>query len=147
MLTEQGLVGEQYNWTSSIFYFGYLVWSWPSSYLLVRLPIAKYLSACVLIWGAVVMCHAATNNFDGLMATRFFLVSPCAVVLSTWSNNGIGRWRSRDCPRVCPGCQYVLYARGTASETVCMVPGQLCREPDQWCDSLWYWHNQVQFPF
>lgn len=75
MLTRQGLKGEQYNWTSSVFYFGYLIWSWPSSYLLVRLPIAKYLSVSVFIWGGVLMCHAAARNFGGLMATRFFLVS------------------------------------------------------------------------
>ncbi|RMJ28085.1 Allantoate [Aspergillus sp. HF37] len=42
------LQGNQYSWTSAIFYFGYLVWSWPSSYLIVRLPLGKYFSAIII---------------------------------------------------------------------------------------------------
>ncbi|KAL4863323.1 hypothetical protein BDV12DRAFT_202232 [Aspergillus spectabilis] len=63
----------QYSWASAVFYFGYFAWSWPSSYLMVRLPLARYLSVCVLAWGGVLMCHAAAQNFGGLMAARFFL--------------------------------------------------------------------------
>lgn len=69
----QGLEGTQYNWTSAVFYFGYFAWSWPSSYLIVRLPLGKYLAIAVFIWGGVLMCHAACTNFGGLMAARFFL--------------------------------------------------------------------------
>ncbi|KAK9848265.1 hypothetical protein MYU51_016839 [Penicillium brevicompactum] len=47
------LVGTQYNWSSSIFYFGYLVFS--------------------ILWSIVLACHAATTNFAGLMVVRFFL--------------------------------------------------------------------------
>ncbi|KAL4918321.1 major facilitator superfamily domain-containing protein [Aspergillus aurantiobrunneus] len=67
------LQGQEYSWTSAIFYFGYFAWSWPSSYLLVRLPLGKYMGISVLVWGGVLMCHAATKGFDGLMAARFFL--------------------------------------------------------------------------
>ncbi|KAL4914619.1 major facilitator superfamily domain-containing protein [Aspergillus aurantiobrunneus] len=67
------LQGSDYSWTSAVFYFGYLGWSWPSSYLIVRLPLGKYISASVLVWGGVLMCHAAAVNFGGLMAGRFFL--------------------------------------------------------------------------
>ncbi|KAF7596897.1 hypothetical protein BBP40_011942 [Aspergillus hancockii] len=67
------LKGPEYAWTSAIFYFGYFTWSWPSSYLIVRLPIGKYLSASVFVWGGVLLCHAAAKNFGGLMAARFFL--------------------------------------------------------------------------
>lgn len=45
----------------------------PSSYLAVRLPLGKYLSITVAIWGAVLMCHGAVENWAGLMAARFFL--------------------------------------------------------------------------
>ena len=45
----------------------------PSSYLVVRFPIGKYLSVCVFLWACVLMCHAACNNFAGLMVARFFL--------------------------------------------------------------------------
>ncbi|KAJ5662977.1 hypothetical protein N7507_003708 [Penicillium longicatenatum] len=67
------LKGTEYNWSSAVFYFGYLVWSWPSSYLIVRLPLGKYLSLAVFIWGGVLMCHAACKSWSGLMAARFFL--------------------------------------------------------------------------
>ncbi|KAL2822923.1 major facilitator superfamily domain-containing protein [Aspergillus granulosus] len=67
------LQGQEYSWTSAIFYFGYFAWSWPSSYLMVRLPLAKYMGVSVLVWGGILMCHAATKGFDGLMAVRFFL--------------------------------------------------------------------------
>ncbi|GES62070.1 MFS general substrate transporter [Aspergillus terreus] len=68
-----GLTGTQYPWASAVFYFGYFAWSWPSSYLIVRLPIGKYITASVLVWGGVLMCHAAVKNFGGLVAARFFL--------------------------------------------------------------------------
>ncbi|KAI9930749.1 hypothetical protein MW887_011506 [Aspergillus wentii] len=67
------LKGSDYTWTSAVFYFGYFAWSWPSSYLIVRLPLAKYLSVSVLVWGGVLMCHAGAKNFGGLVAARFFL--------------------------------------------------------------------------
>ncbi|GKZ37231.1 hypothetical protein AbraIFM66950_008688 [Aspergillus brasiliensis] len=67
------LKGQEYTWTSAVFYFGYFAWSWPSSYLIVRLPIGKYVSASVFIWGGILMCHAAAKNFGGLIAARFFL--------------------------------------------------------------------------
>ncbi|CAI7586237.1 unnamed protein product [Penicillium pancosmium] len=67
------LQGTEYNWSSAIFYFGYFAWSWPSSYLIVRLPLGKYLGMAVFVWGGVLMCHAACTNAAGLMAARFFL--------------------------------------------------------------------------
>ncbi|KAJ6104345.1 hypothetical protein N7523_010665 [Penicillium sp. IBT 18751x] len=67
------LVGSQYTWCSAIFYFGYLAWSWPTSYLIVRLPLGKYLAVSVFLWGGVLMCHAACQNFAGLITARFFL--------------------------------------------------------------------------
>ncbi|KAJ5256749.1 hypothetical protein N7478_012853 [Penicillium angulare] len=67
------LKGTEYNWTSAVFYFGYLAWSWPSSYLIVRLPLGKYLGFAVFLWGGILMCHASCTSFSGLMAARFFL--------------------------------------------------------------------------
>lgn len=61
------------NRTSAVFYFGYLAWSWPSSYLSVRFPIARYLGVTVILWGGILMCHGATKGFASLMAARFFL--------------------------------------------------------------------------
>lgn len=47
LLEDTHLVGSQYSWTASIFYFGYIFWSYPTAYLAVRLPIGKYLSVTV----------------------------------------------------------------------------------------------------
>ncbi|KAM3088698.1 Allantoate permease [Clarireedia jacksonii] len=38
------LVGQQYSWLSSVFYFGYLVANYPASLGFVKLPLAKFLS-------------------------------------------------------------------------------------------------------
>ncbi|KAJ5725378.1 uncharacterized protein N7483_006735 [Penicillium malachiteum] len=67
------LVGKDYTWCSAVFYFGYLAWSWPTSYLIVRLPLGKYLAVSVFIWGGILMCHAACQNYAGLVTCRFFL--------------------------------------------------------------------------
>ncbi|KAJ9645412.1 hypothetical protein H2204_000991 [Knufia peltigerae] len=67
------LRGSEYSWCSAVFYFGYLAWSWPSSYLIVRFPTGKYVSLMVFLWGVILMCHGACKNFAGLMALRFFL--------------------------------------------------------------------------
>ncbi|CAG8902768.1 unnamed protein product [Penicillium egyptiacum] len=67
------LVGSQYSWSSSIFYFGYLFFSYPASLLMVKFPLGKYLSTVFISWAVVLACHAATTNFAGLMVARFFL--------------------------------------------------------------------------
>ncbi|KAJ5921220.1 hypothetical protein N7466_009546 [Penicillium verhagenii] len=67
------LVGDQYSWTSSAFYFGFLVASYPVSLCFVKFPIGKFLSVSFLIWAVVLACHGATSNFAGLMAVRVIL--------------------------------------------------------------------------
>jgi MFS family permease len=91
MLISQGLVGQQYSWVSSIFYFGYLAWAYPTTLLITRLPTAKYLTANTLFWGAVVALTAACTNFGGLMTVRFLLgvaeatITPAFMfITSTW---------------------------------------------------------------
>jgi ACS family allantoate permease-like MFS transporter len=71
MTADTHLVGQQYSWVGSIFYFGYLVAEFPAAYLVQRLPVAKFLACCVASWGVLMMCIAATQNFAGLAAVRF----------------------------------------------------------------------------
>ncbi|KAF5006948.1 hypothetical protein FDECE_6706 [Fusarium decemcellulare] len=85
------LEGQQYSWVSSIFYFGYLIWEYPTTILIARLPTAKYLTVNTFFWGAVVALTAACRNFGGLMAVRFLLgvaeatITPAFMFLtSTW---------------------------------------------------------------
>ncbi|KAL2830983.1 MFS general substrate transporter [Aspergillus pseudoustus] len=67
------LHGSEYSWCSSVFYFGYLFWSWPSSYISVRFPLGKYLGASVAVWGLVLLTHAWCKSFAGLLTARLFL--------------------------------------------------------------------------
>ncbi|KAL4862827.1 hypothetical protein BDV12DRAFT_202688 [Aspergillus spectabilis] len=85
------LVGSQYSWSSSIFYFGYLFFTPIASMLLVKFPLGKYLATNFIIWAVILACHAATTNFAGLMVTRFFLgateasISPgFSLITSLW---------------------------------------------------------------
>jgi MFS family permease len=67
------LVGTQYSWVGSIFYFGYLAFEYPATLLIQKLPIGKYLASVCLLWGAIVACTAACTSFGGLATCRFLL--------------------------------------------------------------------------
>ncbi|KAG7004472.1 protein disulfide-isomerase [Physcia stellaris] len=70
---DANLTGDDYNWVSSMFYFGYLAWEYPTNRLLQRLPLAKYSSFCIIVWGLVLCCMAAITNSSSALAVRFFL--------------------------------------------------------------------------
>ena len=55
------LVGNQFSWTASIFYFGYFVSSYLAAYLSVKLPIGKYL-ACTVYVSLPSNVACSTNN-------------------------------------------------------------------------------------
>ncbi|KAL2857735.1 major facilitator superfamily domain-containing protein [Aspergillus pseudoustus] len=67
------LVGDQYSWASSAFYFGFLVASYPVSLCFVKFPIGKFLSISFISWAIVLACHGATANFAGITAVRVLL--------------------------------------------------------------------------
>jgi len=88
--TDLNLQGDEYQWLSSLFYFGrpitvqresvwslqyagYLAWEYPTNRLLQRLPLAKYSSFCIIMWGLVLACFAGVKNYSGAIAIRFFL--------------------------------------------------------------------------
>lgn len=52
---------------------GYLGWEFPTNRLLQRLPLAKYSAFNIVMWGLVLALFAATSNFGGAVAIRFFL--------------------------------------------------------------------------
>ncbi|KAH8665250.1 major facilitator superfamily domain-containing protein [Tricladium varicosporioides] len=64
---------QQYSWANSVFFFGYLLFSYPTSVFIVKFPIGRYVSITVMIWALILMLHAACSNASGLMAVRFFL--------------------------------------------------------------------------
>ncbi|KAH7245288.1 major facilitator superfamily domain-containing protein [Fusarium tricinctum] len=73
IIDDLDLVGSRYSWCSSAFYFGYLCFSYPASFLMVRLPLGKYLTASSFAWAIILCCHATVQTFPGLLVARFFL--------------------------------------------------------------------------
>lgn len=88
------LIGDQFSWVGSIFYFGYLVFEGLAALLIQRLLVAKLLGGTILGWGVRMMCSAATQDFAGLAAVRFIMsmleapVFPiCNVLTVMWWTN------------------------------------------------------------
>ncbi|KAL1964909.1 hypothetical protein VTN77DRAFT_6262 [Rasamsonia byssochlamydoides] len=73
IMTDAHLNSTQYNWLSSIFYFGYLLAEWPQNWALQRFPVAKWLAANLVLWGGITLLHIPCQNFASLFVVRFFL--------------------------------------------------------------------------
>ncbi|KAH9223914.1 major facilitator superfamily domain-containing protein [Leptodontidium sp. 2 PMI_412] len=119
--TDLHLVGQDYAWASSIFYFGYLAFSYPAALIMNRFPVGKFLALSVTLWAVVLLCTAATYNAAGLQATRFFLgfmeaaVAPgFGIITSMWYKRSeqplrMGAWFMGN---VCSGLFGALIAYG-----------------------------------
>ncbi|KAH7029023.1 major facilitator superfamily domain-containing protein [Microdochium trichocladiopsis] len=73
LIEDIGLEGDQYSWLGSIVYLAQLIMQFPLAWLLVRLPIAKFTSVMVLLWGTTLCLMAATHDFGSMMVARFCL--------------------------------------------------------------------------
>lgn len=86
--------GNDFSWSGTSFYLGYLVFEFPAVYLLQRFPLIRTLSAFVILWG-VVLCLHATPNYPGFIALRTMLgmleaaVTPAFVIITS-------QWYKRD---------------------------------------------------
>ncbi|OJI88593.1 hypothetical protein ASPTUDRAFT_61191 [Aspergillus tubingensis CBS 134.48] len=94
LFTNAHINSNEYSWLASIFYFGYLFWEYPASYIAQRLPIGTVVSSFVIAWGSILMITAACNNFTGLAICRFLLgcfespITPCFMMI-------VGMWYLR----------------------------------------------------
>ncbi|KAF2642453.1 permease of the major facilitator superfamily [Massarina eburnea CBS 473.64] len=90
-----GITASQYSWLGSIVYFGYLAGEIPVTFFMQRLPLARFFSIMVIVWGAIVCFHSACTNFAGLMTVRFLLgmieVCTAPVVIMI-----LGSWYSKE---------------------------------------------------
>ncbi|KAM6517675.1 hypothetical protein FSOLCH5_008643 [Fusarium solani] len=87
------LIGNRYSMASSIFYLGYIVGTYPATFLAQRYPIHIVVFGMVLLWGVCVLAGGFCSNFGGLYVQRFFLgllesgVSPVwMMVIGGWYN-------------------------------------------------------------
>lgn len=88
------LVGNEYSWVGSIFYFGFLLFEWPTTILIQKLPVAKLLAGLVCCWAILLCSIAATQNFGGIAVARFIMgcteagAFPIASILTVmWYSN------------------------------------------------------------
>ncbi|CAB5163926.1 putative MFS transporter [Rhizophagus irregularis] len=68
-----GLVGVQFNWCLSIFFFGYILFEIPSNLILLRTNPSLWIPFIMTLWGLVMILMAFVKNFAELMSARFFL--------------------------------------------------------------------------
>lgn len=70
MAQQINLTGNEYSHAYADFWIASLVFSLPNVWLLNRLPVAKFLGCCLIGWGLCNACHAALENYAGLVALR-----------------------------------------------------------------------------
>lgn len=71
--TSTHLTGSQFSWVGSIFYLGYLLFQIPSTFLIQKFPIGKYVGVFIVIWGLVLLLTYKVTNFSQLAGLRFLL--------------------------------------------------------------------------
>ncbi|VEU23249.1 DEKNAAC104365 [Brettanomyces naardenensis] len=67
------VTGMGYSWLGTVFYFGYLVFEFPASALLQRLPLSKTTAGFIVLWGVILCLHAAPKSYAGLVVLRVLL--------------------------------------------------------------------------
>ncbi|KAJ5782429.1 hypothetical protein N7457_004203 [Penicillium paradoxum] len=78
------LQGNQFNWVSSVFFFGQLAFAFPTMRLVQAFPLARYVAVNVTVWGAILSCMAAADSYAGLIVCRFLLGAAEAAVIPAW---------------------------------------------------------------
>lgn len=70
---DANLTSNNYSWLSSCVFIAILVFELPNNYLIQKLPVVKYLSLNIVLWGVVLGCHALGKNFAILVTVRTLL--------------------------------------------------------------------------
>ncbi|CAO3607667.1 unnamed protein product [Cunninghamella echinulata] len=65
---------EEYQWSLSIFYFGYVVFEIPANIVMRKwVPASYWLGIMMFLWGVVAVAMAASTSAIGIIVGRFFL--------------------------------------------------------------------------
>jgi hypothetical protein len=67
------LQSSEWAWALSMFYYPYMVFEPLATLALKRFNPNVWMSRIMITWGAISMCQAATHNYAGILACRFFL--------------------------------------------------------------------------
>lgn len=73
LIEDIGLEGDQFSWLGSVVFLAQLVMQPPIAWALVKLPIGKFTSVMVLLWGVALTGMTWARTFRSLMVARFFL--------------------------------------------------------------------------
>ncbi|KAJ6074931.1 uncharacterized protein N7446_002708 [Penicillium canescens] len=73
IVEKANLHGHQYSWLGASIYLAQLVFQPLVAYILVKVPLGKFLAASCLLWGIALSCMTAATNFGELLACRIFL--------------------------------------------------------------------------
>ncbi|KAJ5366697.1 hypothetical protein N7541_000638 [Penicillium brevicompactum] len=80
MPEDLNLYGDRANIALLIFYIPYVLLEIPSNIIMKKLKPHVWLSGCIVAFGVVMLGQAFTQNYGGLIATRFFLgLAECGI--------------------------------------------------------------------
>lgn len=98
LIEDAGLQGDEFSWLGSIVYIAQLIAQFPLAWLLVKLPIGKFTSCMVVLWGATLTLMTFCKTFHSLLFARFWLgafeasIAPSFVAITQMF------WRRREQP-------------------------------------------------
>ncbi|RAK98429.1 putative MFS transporter [Aspergillus ibericus CBS 121593] len=67
------LHGQEYSWLGAVVYLVQLVAQPFVAYILVKVPLGKFLACTTFCWGIALTCMTPANSFAGLLVCRMFL--------------------------------------------------------------------------
>ncbi|KAB8070925.1 major facilitator superfamily domain-containing protein [Aspergillus leporis] len=73
LVEKANLHGQQYSWLGAVVYLVQLVAQPFVAYILVKVPLGKFLACTTLCWGIALTCMTPANTFAGLLVCRMFL--------------------------------------------------------------------------
>ncbi|THW02660.1 hypothetical protein D6D24_10772 [Aureobasidium pullulans] len=81
--------GQDFSWTATAFFTGYVVAEWPQGVLLQRFPVSKVLGFNIFLWGIILCCSAACRGTASIIAVRTLLgvceavIAPALIVITS----------------------------------------------------------------
>jgi len=73
LIEDANLHGQQYSWLGSVVYLSQLVVQPLVAYILVKVPLGKFLAVTMLFWGIALTCMTPSDTFAKLLVCRLFL--------------------------------------------------------------------------
>lgn len=73
LIEDVGLKGQEYSWLGSVIYLAQLICQPLVAYILVKVPIGKFLALTTFLWGVALSCMTPSNTFAKLLVCRIFL--------------------------------------------------------------------------